>query len=335
MSTSIYCQRGLHPNNSLKSGGKLLCYLKAQSSSDLSINSSKPIITKISYNGGLTFTPIQLPKTITVQSSDQKLVLLIEVPNSNTMFTNPQSNTPSISGPITRITGDGSNISKFSCSYMKDLEDFDVDTSDLTIATSMFSNCSNLKTVTSINLRKATNAESMFYNCGNLVSIPELDLPKVSGSLKNMFFGNGVLQHVVLKSLSNITNTSCMFQQNVNLLSVSLFDTSKVTDMSKMFYACGRLTQVPFFNTKNVVNFESMLSYSAITSVPHFDTSNGTNFANMLANSKITTSPNFDTRKATNMQFMYANCTGLTTKPNLVIPNGCYSDMMYYGTKFA
>lgn len=122
-----------------------------------------------------------------------------------------------------------------------DLNNFDTsnfDTSNVTIMSSMFSECSNLTSLnlSNFNTINVTNMSRMFYNCVNLatLNLSNFDTNKVS-SMAYMFY-------------------NC---KNLTTLDLSNFNTSKVTDMSVMFSYCKNLTTVKVINcdesTKNKI----------------------------------------------------------------------------------
>lgn len=75
--------------------------------------------------------------------------------------------------------------------------------------------------------------------------------------------------------MSNITDTSYMFDSCKKLTTVPLLDTSNITNMNYMFSYCDVLATVPLLNTRNVTKMGSMFyKCSKLTSVPLLDTRN-------------------------------------------------------------
>lgn len=109
------------------------------------------------------------------------------------------------------------------------------DTSNVTIMSYMFSDCSNLTTIPKLNTSKVTNTTHMFFNCSSLTTIPQLDT-------------------------SNVTNMSYMFDGCRNLTTIPVLDTSRATVMSNMFAGCRALTTIPALNASNATNIDYIFS---------------------------------------------------------------------------
>ena len=87
------------------------------------------------------------------------------------------------------------------------------DTSEVTDAGNMFTECTALTNVALFDTSSVENMRSMFEGCTSLTSVP-------------------------LFNTSSVTDMSYMFYECTSLTSVPLFNTSSVTDMSYMFYDC-------------------------------------------------------------------------------------------------
>lgn len=219
------------------------------------------------------------------------------------------------------------------------LEVVGANTTDVTDIRQCFQDCSNLTSVSSMDLSGCTQygPTSLFYRCTNLVSV---------GNLKT----------------TGIPSTNKMFFGCYMLSSISLFDTSSVTDTSSMFYNCKSLHSVPFFDTSSVTDFgyrntEGMFSGSAITTFPAFDVSSATSLRGMFlgctslttipANwdvssiqdfdgtfdgcSRLVNVPTLNTSSATKMSFMFAECSSLVTAPTLTTTSVTNMNKMFYG----
>ena len=108
-----------------------------------------------------------------------------------------------------------------------------INTSNVTNTSRMFSMCSNLINISNFNTSNVTNMYGMFVGCVNLVNIPNFNM-------------------------NNITRISRMFASCYNLTTIPNFDTSNVTDMSGMFYYCKNLVNVPLFDMSNVININEI-----------------------------------------------------------------------------
>ena len=185
-----------------------------------------------------------------------------------------------------------------------------LDTSQVTIMSNMFRNCSNLTNIIfgdNFDTSNVTDMSYMFYYCS---------------SLTNIIFGDKF-------NTSNVTNMSYMFSNCRSLTSLDLsnFDTSNVRNMSYMFDETIRLDiiDVTSFNTSKVTNMSSMFAANnyggssqnrmSNLDVSHFDTSNVTNMSYMFWNVKSVSLDvsHFDTSKVTNMRWMFLYCNKLTS----------------------
>ena len=165
-----------------------------------------------------------------------------------------------------------------------------IDTSNVTYMSDMFSYCTSLTSVPSFNTSNVTDMHNMFVYCSSLKTVPLFDTSNVTNMGYMLQFCSS-LTTVPSFNTSNVTNMSYMFQNCENLTTVPYFNTSNVTDMKSMFYNCSSLTSVPEMDTSNVTNMSDMFSFcTSLTSVPSFNTSNVTNF-NSLFNycDKLTT----------------------------------------------
>lgn len=127
---------------------------------------------------------------------------------------------------------------------LKSLDLSNLDTSNVTNMSYMFSGCSNLTTldISSFNTSNVADMSRMFYNCSSLttLNVSNFNTSKVT-SMNNMFL-----------SCSSLTS-----------LDVSSFVTSNVTDMYGMFYDCSSLETIyasSNFVTTNITSSSSMFS---------------------------------------------------------------------------
>lgn len=164
-----------------------------------------------------------------------------------------------------------------------------LDTSNVTNASGMFNNCTNLTTIPSLDTSNMTDTSNMFNNCTNLTNISALNV-------------------------SNVTNASDMFAGCKNLVTIPLLDTSKVTDISGMFSDCTNLTAIPLLDTSKAKNMSGMFNYcSNLTTIPLLDTSDVTNMFILFSNcSNLTTIPVLNTSNVTDMFDTFSNCKKLS-----------------------
>ena len=137
-----------------------------------------------------------------------------------------------------------------------------LNTANITDMSSMFWNCSNLKSLdfTKFDTKNVSSMYFMFYGCSNLTSLNLTNFN--TKNVKNMNGMFGDCTHLTLLDITNfntakVTNMGNMFLGCSNLTSLDLtnFNTAKVTEMYNMFYGCSALTTIyasDKFDTDNV-----------------------------------------------------------------------------------
>ena len=148
-----------------------------------------------------------------------------------------------------------------------DEEIANLDTSNITSMSRMFSSCSKLSNLdlSSFNTSNVTNMSNMFQNSSKLLdlNLSNFDTSKVT-DMSSMFNYCQQLKNINISSFntSNVLNMSGMFNSCNNLLDLNLsnFDTSKVTNMSDMFNYCGVLETIDLsnFDTSKVTDMSTM-----------------------------------------------------------------------------
>ena len=222
-----------------------------------------------------------------------------------------------------------------------------VNTSQATIMSYMFNNCSSLTSldVSHFDTSQVTNMSSMFSGCSSLTSldVSQFDTSQVT-NMRFMFYESSGLTSLDVSNFntSQVTDMVSMFSdcRSLTSLDVSSFDTSQVTDMRWMFDGCSGLTSldVSNFNTSQVTNMGSMFSgCSSLTSldVSGFDTSKVTDMNYMFDGCSGLTSldvSSFDTSQVTDMRFMFSYCISLTSLDlsNFNTSQVKYMDKMFY-----
>lgn len=173
----------------------------------------------------------------------------------------------------------GSNID-----FIKDL-----DLSNITIASSMFNNCTNLTSIPLLNTRNIANMNSMFYHCHNLTTIPPLDT-------------------------SNVTTMSAMFLCCYNLTTIPQLNTRKVTSMERMFSECGKLTTIQGLDTRNVTDMSGMFTWcKKLITIPVLNTNKVTNMSKMFDSCEELKSVKLNTSKVQYWTNMFVNCYKIDT----------------------
>ena len=224
------------------------------------------------------------------------------------------------------FAGSGSKSEGNLMSYLTTVDLSNLDTSNYTNMSNMFSGYRNLKSidVSGLDTSKVIDMSSMFYSCSSLTS---LDLSSFNTSkvtyMSSMFSSCKSLTSLDLSNFntSKVTNVYMMFNgcESLTSLNLSSFDTSKFTGMTDMFSSCKSLTSLDLssFDTSNVTTMEEMFyTCSSLTSLnlSSFNTSNVTYMSRMFSSCKSLTSldlSNFNTSKVTGMTNMFYNCSSL------------------------
>lgn len=102
------------------------------------------------------------------------------------------------------------NGTRFRTSYISDFNFLqDMDLSQITDASSMFYQCTNITTIPLLDI-KPTSTSNMFNSCSNLTSIPLIDTSRVT-ACSNMFYGCNKLVTVPQLDFSNTEDVGNMF----------------------------------------------------------------------------------------------------------------------------
>ena len=195
-----------------------------------------------------------------------------------------------------------------------------------------FYNCKTLETISGLeylNTANITDMSSMFQECSNLKSLDftNFDTKNVS-NMYFMFNGCSTLTSLDLTNFNtkNVSNMYGMFCDCSKLTSLDLtnFNTAKVTNMGNMFLGCSNLTSLDLtnFNTAKVTDMHGMFKgCSALTSLDltNFNTAEVRDMNRMFymldeSSTALTTiyvSDNFVTTNVQNGENMFKNCTKL------------------------
>ena len=153
----------------------------------------------------------------------------------------------------------------------------EIDTSNVTNMSYMFSSCDNLTTIPQIDTSNVTNMSYMFSSCSSLTTIPQLDT-------------------------SNVTNMSSMFYNCTNLTTIPQIDTSNVTNMGYMFSSCHNLTTIPQLNGEKLTsvagtfgNCKSLENFNGIINLGQaYLTTQSANYSNYKLNLSACTNLTYD-----------------------------------------
>ena len=163
-----------------------------------------------------------------------------------------------------------------------------LDTSRLTSADFMFSNCHNLKSIPALFFTKNMSMQYMFAGCRSLVNIPPITL--------RSFINGAEVEHFPTKMES-------MFAGCTSLKSVPTLDTHKVTDFNSTFSGCTSIETVPDLDFASATSATQMFKdCSSLKSVRI-----------------IKGSREYESGSLTNASQMFAGCSSLQ-KVELIYP---------------
>lgn len=131
---------------------------------------------------------------------------------------------------------------------------------------------SNFDFLQDMDLSQITDASSMFYQCTNITTIPLLDIKPTSTS--NMFYSCSNLTSMPLIDTSRVTACSNMFYSCNKLVTVPQLDFSNTENIGNMFYYCRALSDESLNNIMGMcanmvkITFQDYkkLTYLGITS---------------------------------------------------------------------
>ena len=186
----------------------------------------------------------------------------------------------------------------------------------------MFYGCNKLKVLdlSNFNTSYVTTMEAIFTRNDDLTSICDLYLTYFDTrnvvNMKNLFACPINFMNICLPFLDtrNVTNMEGLFSGcTIPYLDLSILNTKNVTIMKFMFSGCkiDKLILASNFNTENVIDMESMFSYSQINSLDlsKFNTKNVTNMKNMFSyfkGDKLSFPQNFRTDNVIDMSGMFS-----------------------------
>ena len=203
-----------------------------------------------------------------------------------------------------------------------------LDFSEVTNMSEMFSFCKSLKSIklSNINLSLVKDMSLMFFGCNALTSIEinNINTPSLI-NMHGMFGSCTSLESLDLSAFNTslVRNMSFIFVNcnKLNNLNLRYINTSSVTDMSFMFYGCSSLYSIDLsqFNTSNVINmeyiFEGCSSFISLN-LSNFNTSLVLNMEcmfNSCISLKFIYINNYITSSVENMKGMFYNCLSLVS----------------------
>jgi len=218
----------------------------------------RQVVITVTMQSGQSFTTLNLQRRHSALSGTRGVGWLdiAFAGASLSTFTNGITGNASMT-LLERVVSPINVITNFSYAFYlnyKALQSVDLHTSSGTNFSSMFHNCSALRSVDLSDTSSGTNFSSMFHTASSLKSVSPLDLSSGT-SFDSMFDGCRSLQSVPPLDLSGATSLASMFKDCYSLYSVGALDTSNVTNFSMMFYSCQALQSLPALDFSNGTNF--------------------------------------------------------------------------------
>lgn len=213
-------------------------------------------------------------------------------------------------------------------SYLESITSAEVNVTDMTTMSYLFSGLTNLKSVNLQNLdtTNVMDMSAMFRDCN---SLEELDLSYFDtanvANMKEMFCGCNSLEELDLGSFNtaNVTDMYGLFDGCNNLKSINLssFDTTNVINMSAMFRDCNSLEQLDLssFDTANVTEMWELFHCCSSLRTINLNSFDITNVLDMRYMFHVCSSleeldlSSFNTANVTNMEGLFGNCSNLKT----------------------
>lgn len=147
-----------------------------------------------------------------------------------------------------------------------------IDFSAVSSATSMFSGCQDLKSV-SANFTSVTNADSMFSGCRSITSISAqfTSLTTANSMFKQCYLLKDV-PPISLDNMKDLSSMRSMFDTCKSLVTVQLTGKPSSGDTYYMFNGCASLVEAPPIDMSNITSSTSMFSgCSSLTKVGVFN----------------------------------------------------------------
>lgn len=195
-----------------------------------------------------------------------------------------------------------------------------------------FANCYRLTEVDMAYTGNVVNMTSMFLNCSSIKTIPYMDT-SYARETAYMFSGCSRIKNIPLFKTTSVWNMEHMFADCTSLEQVPLYDTQNVESMRNMFSGCYSLSSIPLFNTSGVLSMDGTFQNCAsITTIPKLDLSSIQETQNMFSGCRsLREIPTLNTSSSTNMSNMFLNCSSLSFIPTLNLTNAVDVSYMFSG----
>ena len=180
-------------------------------------------------------------------------------------------------------------------------------------------------------LQDVTNVSSLFAG-SDVVSVEGMTLPSVT-SIKEMFKGCTLLEHVEMSGLSSVTDCDGAFSGCISLKTVVLDDTSSMTRCENMFYSCKSMVNAPTLDTSSLTDVVGMFSScTSLQVVPLYDFADVTNAEGIFEGcEQLKEVPALDMGGCTRFISMFEGCVSLEAVPAFDYSNAQNCSSMYNG----
>ena len=124
-------------------------------------------------------------------------------------------------------------------------------------------NCSSLQQISELDTSNVTDMSSMFSGCCSLQQIPSIDTRNVT-DMSGMFSGCYCLQQIASIDTSNVTNMNTMFFNCYNLRQIFDLNMGNIASANNTFSGTFSVFQI-----KNITQINSSISFSALSKLNH------------------------------------------------------------------
>lgn len=188
------------------------------------------------------------------------------------------------------------------------------DLSAVTNMSYMFTGCSSLVNIASIDTSHATNVSGIFSGIG-CTQLPDLDFSSVT------YAEGAFVRCENLVTAPNITfptghyfTANTMLSKCFSLVSLPLYNFTYCTSMDEFATHCHNLVNVPALNTSNVTSMREAFKNTAITSIPALNYSSVTDTYCMFSGcTSLTTITPINAPRITYAQSMFDGCTNVSS----------------------
>lgn len=163
-----------------------------------------------------------------------------------------------------------------------------IDMTGITNMSDMFSGCSNLESVSFLNVSNITDFSNAFVNCSKMTTFPIIDFSKAT-FLSFCFAGcnNMVIEGEM--DVSSATNLNSTFSNCWKLKNFHLLNTSNVRMLQNTFQGCHALNNFPMTDFTKVTDAQYAFSNTGINNVEEINFPKATTLISLFQGSEINT----------------------------------------------